>query len=228
MTKLTPAARAPRRTHLGWLGPVVVLVGVVAAGAAIWYMRAARPVPGEVIDRFVISIDPHRAIVLREEANGEHSFIEMREGETVRWQALIPRYAGSKGRPAIAWSDRAVTVRVERSGRAEVFAFALDTAQKIGAFRLAPEHEPIETEPTGPITFTDHVRSYEIVGGTLWHQLIAIDLVKGIGIWKVDVGDAPIEAIGEHDGRVWISQRGVKRWFDAATGRDTPDAAPLN
>ena len=226
MPPLAPQARAPRRSHLGWLGPVIVIVGVAVAGVAIWYMRAARPVPGDVID--TIAIDPHRTIVVREEASSEHSFIELREGETVKWQALIPHYAGAKARPAIAWSDRAVTVRVERNGRAEVFAFSLGTAQKLGAFRLAPEHEPIEMEPTGPITFTDHVRSYEIVGATTWHQLIAIDLTKGAGAWKVDLGAAPIEASGVARGLVWISQGGARRWFDAATGRETPEPAALN
>ena len=47
----------------------------------------------------------------------------------------------------------AVTVRVERDGRAEVFAFAIAaTPTKLGAFRLAPEHEPITTAAAG----TDH------------------------------------------------------------------------
>lgn len=220
------AARAPRRTHLGWLGPVIVLVGVAAAGVAVWYMRAARPVPGEVID--TIAIDPHRTIVLRKEARSEHSFLELHEGDKLKWQALIPHYAGEKGRPAVAWSDHALTVRVERQGRAEIFAFALDTAQKLGAFRLAPEHEPIELEPTGPITFTDHVRSYEIVGGALWHELDAIDLRKGTGVWKVELGVDPIEAAGVERGRVWISQHGARRWFDAVTGAATPDPTPLN
>ena len=110
--KIERAARAPKKTHLGWLGPIIVLVGVAAAGVAVWYMRAARPVPGEVIDTIVL--DPHRTITLRREAKSEHSFIELREGGTLKWQALIPHYAGSKGRPGVH------TERFERKERLSV------------------------------------------------------------------------------------------------------------
>jgi hypothetical protein len=159
-------------------------------------------------------------LVVRHEAASERSFIELREGDTVKWRALVPPYAGAKGRPAIAWSDKAVTVRVSRNGRAEVFAFAMDTAHKLGAFRLAPEREPIETHATGPITLTDHVRGYELVGGTGWNQLIAIDLVRGGGVWKVDLGAEPITDAGIDDGRLWLVQGSTRRVLDATTGTE--------
>src|SRR5689334_17258004 len=100
-------------------------------------MQSVRPVAGEVID--TIQMDARRSLVLRKETKSDRSFIELRDGDTVKWQALIPHYAGSKGRPAVAWSEKAVTVRVERDRRAEVFAFALQNAQKLGAYRLAVE-----------------------------------------------------------------------------------------
>jgi len=217
---------AERKVRLGFLGPAIVIVGVVAAGLLIWFMQTQRPVAGEVID--TIAIDAHHTLVLRKEATSDRSFIELREGPNVTWQALIPHYAGAPGRPAVAWSDRAVTVRVERNGRAEVFAFARGTAHKLGALRLAAQHEPIQMHASGPISLTDHVRGYELVGGADWHQMIAIDLSKGSGAWMTDLGAAPIESAGIQGSTLWISQGGRRRTFDAATGRETPGDKPLN
>lgn len=214
-----------RRTRLGWLGPVIVLIGAAVAGLAIWFMQAVKPRAGDVIDR--IAIGPSRAIVVRKEATSERSMIEVVEGSELKWQALIPHYAGAPGRPAVAWSEKAVTVRVERDGRAEVFAFAMDNAHKLGAFRLAPDHEPIATQPQGPITLTDHVRAYEIVGGADWHQLVAVDLVHGGGVWKVDLGREAVTDGGVDPGAVWLVQGGHRRTFDATTGRELSETKAL-
>lgn len=219
---------AERKVRLGFLGPAIVIVGALVAGLAIWFMATQRPVPGDVIDTVVI--DPHHSVVLRKEAKSDRSFIELHEGSELKWQALIPHYAGTPGRPGIAWSDRAVTVRVERDGRAEVFAFARGTAQKLGTLRLAHEKEPITMHAGGPISLSDHAhpRSFEIAGGTDWHQVFAIDLTNGSGLWKADLGPAPIEDAGVEGANLWISQGGRRRTFDAATGRETPAAKPLN
>lgn len=217
---------AERKVRLGFLGPAIVIVGAVAAGLLIWFMQTQRPVAGDVID--TVSIDPQHSLVLRKEATSDRSFIELREGPDVKWQALIPHYAGAPGRPAVAWSDRAVTVRVERNGRAEVFAFARGTAQKLGTLRLAAQHEPIQMHANGPISLTDHVRSYELVGGADWHQVIAIDLSNGTAAWQTDLGPAPIEAAGIEGASLWISQGGRRRTFDVATGREVPADKPLN
>jgi hypothetical protein len=215
-----------RRVRLGYLGPAIVIVGAVVAGIAIWYMQTQRPVPGAVIDTF--AIDSQRSLVVRREASSDRAFVELREGDAVKWRALVPPYAGAPGRPAIAWSEKAVTVRVSRNGRAEVFAFAMDNASKLGAFRLAADRGPIATHPQGPITLTDHVRAYEIVGGDGWHQLVAIDLVRGGGLWHVDLGAEPITAGGVDGGRVWVRQGAGQRAFDAATGRELPDSKQAN
>lgn len=214
------------KVRLGWLGPAIVSVGAVVAGLAIWFMTSVRPEAGEIID--TIQIGAGHSLVVRNEVKSDRSFIELRQGDTVKWQALIPHYAGSKGRPAVAWSDKAVTVRVERNGRAEVFAFSMGNAAKLGAYRLAVEREPITTHPEGPITMTDNVRAYEIVGGVDWHHLVAVDILRGGGIWKVDLGRAPITAGGVAGGQVWVEQAGQRRSFDGATGRETSDNKPLN
>jgi hypothetical protein len=216
--------------RLGWIGPAIVIVGLAIGGVAVWYWREVQPVPGEEIDRIPcaeLGGDGGGTFIVRSEQGGDRSFLEEHagspfSGDHVVWQALIPHYAGSRGRPAIACSHGTVTVRVERSGRAEVFGFATSDGEKIGGYRLATEHEPIHVEPTGPITLTDHVRSYEIVGGPGWHQLIAVDLASGQGLWKVDLGPEPVGDGGVAEHAVWIRQGSRERAFSPQTGRESP------
>lgn len=211
----TRAVPVPRRRH-GWLGIAIVALGVAGAIAGALYFVHAQPKAGAVID--TIPIAQNAEVVIRAEEGGSRNFLELHADGKLRWQAYIPHYAGSKGRPAIAWGKDTLTVRIERDGRAEVFAYSLDTAAKIGGYQLAVEHEPIATQPTGPITLTDHIRSYELVGGPDWHQLIAVGLGTGYGLWKVDLGPAPVTDGGVKDGTVWIQQGAVRRVFDAVTG----------
>lgn len=214
------ARRAGTKKALGYLGPAIVLVGFAVAGVAIWYVRTAAPVPGDIVDK--IESDSSHIFVIRADAKDpRRSFLELRDHDTVKWQALIPHYAGAPGRPAIAWSHNVVTVRVERAGRAEVFAFTIDSHEKVGALRLAPEHEPITTQASGPITLSDHVRSYELAGGADWNQVVAIGLDNGKGVWKVDLGPAPVTNAGIEGANLWIEQGGKRRSFDLRSGAPT-------
>jgi hypothetical protein len=214
------------KRRLGWLGPIIVLVGAIVAGLGTWYMVTARPKAGDVIDRIPIT---KGEIVIRAEQGGTRSFVELHENGALKWQAMIPTYAGAPGRRAVAWNDKAITVRVDRNrGRAEVFAFARATSSKLGALRLAQNHEPIRMHAEGPITLTDHVRAYELVGGADWHELIAVDLATGEGAWRAVLGKSPITAGGVEDGKVWLEQAGKRRWFDTATGREQPVTQSLN
>jgi hypothetical protein len=211
------------RRLLAYIGPIIVLVGIAVAALGAWYATTARPEPGDVIDTF--TLDTKRTLIVRGERGGARSFLELREGDTVKWQALIPHYAGAKGRPAIAWSSHAVTVRIERGGRAEVFAFALAgtrSGAKLGGARLAKEHEPVRMHAQGPITLTDHLRSFEIVAGAGWAQIVAIDLGSGELAWKKDLGPGPVTAGGVDGEIVWIEAGGRRRGFLTANGRDTP------
>lgn len=213
--ELPPTRKRPR---LGWLGPVIVIVGAAVAGVGAWYVVHARPHAGAVID--TIQIDPDSQFVIRAEDGGDRSFLELqRKGETV-WQAMIPHYAGAQGRPAIAWSDVAVTVRVERSGKAEVFALAMHDSAKLGGFRLAPEREPIKTQKTGPITLTDHIRSYELVGGDKWHELVAVELRTGKALWKADLGHWEVQDAGVTLPYVWVVQANQKRYYNVLNGNE--------
>lgn len=201
-----------------YLGPILFFIGAAVAGLAAWYVLYARPTPGAVID--TIHVDKGVDLVVRAEDGGDRSFLELHVGGELKWQALIPHYAGSKGRPAVAWCPSAVTVRVARDGHAEVFAFATVDARKIGGYKLAPEHEPITTQPEGPITLTDGARAYELVGGTDWHQIVGIDLATGKGIWKRDLGASPITDGGVDGSGIWLVQDGKRRLLDPATGFD--------
>ena len=202
--------------RMRWLGPGLFGGGVIVAIAAILYWLHARPVAGEEIDRMPCS---GATLVVRAEQGGDRNFIELRNGDDVKWQALIPHYAGAKGRPGIACGKRTMTVRIERGGRAEVWGIDLETGEKAGGYRLAEEHQPIHIEPTGPITLTDGSKAYEIVGGAGWHQLVAVDLLSGEGVWKADLGPEPIASGGvDPVGGVYVRQAGRERDFDPNTG----------
>jgi hypothetical protein len=210
----------PRREKLGWLGPAIVGVGAAVAALGVWYMVHARPTAGAVID--TIAIDGHRALVVRGEAGGERAFVELRDGDAVVWQALVPRYGGRPGAPGVAWCPTAVSVRVIRDGHAELFALAMHDASKLGGMRLAPAHGPIVENAAGPVTLTDHVRSYEVVSGPDWHQLVAIDLTSGRALWARELGAAPARAGGVTGGEVWIEQGAGPHGFAVMTGEDRP------
>jgi hypothetical protein len=201
-----------------YLGPILFFIGAAVAALGVWYARHAAPRPGAVID--TIPVDRGVELVLRGEDGGNRSFLELHMNGELKWQALIPHYAGAKGRPAVAWGPTAVTVRVERDGHAEVFGFAMRDAQKIGGYKIAPEHEPIATQPRGPITLTDHIRAYELVGGADWHQIVAVDLTTGKGVWKRDLGPAEITDGGVENGSIWLVQGGTRRVLDPTNGTD--------
>jgi hypothetical protein len=208
----------PRR-NLGWLGPAIVIVGAAVAGVGVWYMVHARPVAGAVIDRQ--RVDDHHALVVRAETTtgDQRAFVELREDDRVLWQALIPHYAGHAGATGLAWSATAVSVRVIRNARAEVFALAMHDASKLGSIRLAPQHEgPVIDEPGSPISLTDHQRSYEVVAGAGWHQLVALDLTSGKGVWSRELGPKPVRAGGVRGEQVWIDQGDGPRSFAVTTG----------
>jgi len=211
------------RSRLGWLGPAIVIVGAAVAAVGVWYVVHARPSAGAVID--TIAVDDRRALVVRAETGGERAFVELRDGDVVQWQALVPRYGGRAGAPGIAWSPTAVSVRVVRDGHAELFALAMRDASKLGGMRLAPQHGPIVDAP-GPVTLTDHVRSYEVVSGPDWHQLVAIDLRSGRALWSRELGAAPVRDGGVTQDAVWLDQGTGRQFFHTVTGAPGDPAAP--
>lgn len=212
------------KRRLGLLGPAIVLVGIAVAALATWFMIVSKPEAGAVVD--TIAIDKTRAFVVRAEAgDGERNFVELRDGDRLVWRAIVPTYAGRPGAPGIAWNDLAVSVRVIRSGRAEIFAIAATNGSKLGGFKLSPGKGPVTKQTSGPVTLTDHVRSYEIVSGAGWNQLVAIDLGTGEASWKQDLDAAVIEAGGIDGEFVWIRQAGRTRRFRRVDGSETASAS---
>jgi len=214
----SPAAPRNPRRRLGWLGPAIVIAGVAIAGVGTWYMAAARPRVGAVID--TIRIDDRSSLVVRAEQGGDRNFVELHDGDRLVWQALVPPYAGRPGAPGIAWNQTAISVRVLRNQRAEVFALARRDAAKLGSFGLAPGQGPAVIATRGPVTLTDHARSYELVGGAGWHQLVAFDLSTGEALWKQDLGPAEIEDGGLEGGAVWLRQGAGRRAFRVIDGAE--------
>ncbi len=180
--------------RLGLLGPGIVVVGAGVAALGIWYWHHAQPVVGAKID--TIRVDPRSEFVVYAEAGGgDRDFVELHVGGELRWQALVPHYEGRVGAPGIAWSQDVATVRVNRDGREELFVLSVKDATKVGGMRLAVEHEPIplQTEANSTmVTLSDHFRTYELVAGGDWHQLVAVDLTNGTGLWKLELGKSAI------------------------------------
>ena len=208
----------PRRSRLGWLGPLLFGIGVIVALGGVWLIVSSRPKAGALID--TLAVDGATQIRVLAEDGGDRNFVELRHGDKIEWQALVPPYGGRPGAPGIAWNDIAVTVRVVRDGRAEVFALARRDASKLGGFTLAPNHGPILRSAPGPVTLTDHVRSYELVAGPDWHQLVGVDLASGNGLWRVELGAAPVDTAGIDGDTIWVVQRGQRRGFRTSDGTE--------
>jgi hypothetical protein len=203
-----------------------VIAGAAVAALGVIYWMHARPAAGDTIASYgAPEAGEGASLIVRAERGGARAFLELHgtsplSGDYVVWQALVPHYAGDAHRPGLAWSHDVVTIRVERGSRAEVFALSMRDGSKLGGFRLAVEHEPVRTQPTGPITLTDHTRAYEVVGGDGWHQLIAVDLATGQGLWKVELGPEAVVDGGASAGRVWVTQGARTKAFASASGSD--------
>ena len=202
--------------RLGWLGPSIVGLGAVIAAIAIWWFVSHRPQPGAEIDR--IRLDPVTELVIRAEATSDRVFVELHRENKLVWQALVPPYAGRPGAPGVAWSADVLTIRVIRNQRAELFALQIRDAAKLASIKLAPDHGPAIKSTHGPVTLTDRLRSYELVEGEGWHQLVTLDLASGHALWKQELGPAPIDDAGISDGAVWVRQGATTRRFRPLDG----------
>jgi len=207
-----------RRIRLGWLGPLIVVAGMVVAGLGLWVMLKNKPTPGAVIDE--VELADKAKVVVRAEDNGTRSFIELHVDGAMKWQALVPPYAGRRGVPGISWSDKVLMVRVIRDRRAEVFALAMHDSTKLGGIHLAPDKGPVARDVPGPLTLTDHIRSYELVSGDGWARIVAIGINLGKIVWTRDLPTTPIESAGLEAGFVWLQQGGEKRWFNVFSGKE--------
>lgn len=211
----------PRKSRLGFLGPGIVIAGLIIGGIGVWIIYKNKPEAGAVIDTIVV--DDKTKIVIRDEHGGDRDFVELVENGEVKWQALVPPYAGKPGRPGVTWSDVAVSVRVIRGGKAELFSLARANGSKLGGTHLAAEHDKIKLDAPGPLSISDHVRTYEIVAGDGWNEVTAIDLKLGTPLWKKELGPAPITGGSIEGGQLILEQAGTKygkRWLNIFTGKE--------
>lgn len=214
-----------RKTRLGFLGPGIVIAGLVIGGFGAWMIYKNKPEAGGIIDTFVV--DATTKIVVRAEAGGDRSFVELVSGDEVQWQAMIPPYAGAPGRSGVSWSDVAVAVRVVRDGKAELFSLARANGSKLGGTHLAPEHDAIKLDAPGPLSLSDHLRSYEIVAGEGWTQVVAFDLKLGSILWTKELGATPVTGGAVEGGQLVLEQAGTKygkRWLNVFTGKEDRSA----
>ncbi len=206
------------KRRLGLLGPIIVLVGAAAAAAGVYLVVANKPKPGAVIETVVL--DSTAKIIVRAEDGGVRNFVELHVGDDLKWQALVPPYGGRPDATGIAYSDVAVSVRVIRDHKAEVFALAIRDSEKLGGIHLGGDHGAIREPSTGPVTLSDHIRSYEIVGGADWNTMTAIDLRNGTKLWTTELGKEPITAGEVTGGLVQLEQAGAKRYFRVFSGKE--------
>ncbi len=210
-----------RKTRLGFLGPGIVIAGLIIGGFGAWMIYKNKPETGGVIDTLVV--DDATKIVIRAEAGGPRAFVELQQDGNVTWQAMVPPYAGGPGRIGVTWSDVAVSVRVIRGEKAEVFSLARANGTKLGGIHLAAEHDKIKMNARGPLSFSDHARSYELVEGEGWNQIVAIDLKLGTALWKKELGPTPVTGGAIEGGQLVLEQAGTKfgkRWFNVFTGKE--------
>lgn len=211
--------------RLGFLGPSLVLLGAAVAAVGAWWMVHARANAGAYID--VVALDEHTALAVRSERSTARAFVELHrlvQGEAqVQWQALVPRYAGRPGAPGLAASKQAISVRVVRDGRAELFGLSMRNAAKLGGLHLArerPRHPSGNTLPAA-VTLFDGAASFELVGSEAspaWAAVAAIELDSGRERWHRELGAEPVEAMWLSGETLWLRQAGQVRGLAVADG----------
>lgn len=216
----------PRRASGRWLAPTVLALGVAIGGLGVWFMLHARPTEDDYYE--VFALDDHTAVALRHERGSARSFLELVElGRGVRWQALIPPYAGRPGAIAIAASPTAITVRVKRDGKDELWALSTEDSEKLGQVQLLPGAPRAGAKPPAVITVSDLQQSFELVGDDAHATAVtAIHLADGVAQWHVDVGDA-VQAAWLDPRALWVrTANGQVRGLSRDTGAPIADAAP--
>jgi hypothetical protein len=192
-----------------WLAPLLLGLGVAIGSLGVWYAVHARPTAGDYYE--VFALDARTAVALRREVGSDRSFVELVElGRGVRWQALIPPYAGRPDAPGIAASQVAITVRVRRDGKDELWALSTEDADKLGQVELRSGDARAGARAPGVVTVADHVQSFELVGdATHATAVTAILLAEGRAQWRVDLGADGVA-------NAWLDGRAL--WIRTAAG----------
>lgn len=163
--------------------------GLGSLGA--WWLIRSRPTPGAFVD--AVATADGGAVLIRRERD-DRFFLEVHGPDRMRWRALIPRYAGAVGTPAIAATPRVVTARVARDGHPFVFAFDTVHGAKIASFDL------VDDGPGDPAAYTAPGRATVFGGG--WSvevlarpdggaRLLGMQLDAHRLAWKVELAAWP-------------------------------------
>lgn len=196
---------------------MLVIVGLLGGGFGIWYTVHVRPVPGRFIDGF--ALDDESYIAIREQPGTDRNFIEVTRQNQQLWQAMIPHYAGRVGAPAIGVSPTAMTVRIARRGRSEVFGLSLTDARKMGALLLGKDRKPTASSHCGEIiTLTADGHAFELLSTEQDNAIASVDVSTGAAGWQAPLGKSPITDAGVTNGVVWIIQGATITAFRAADG----------
>jgi hypothetical protein len=204
-----------------------VILGLVVGGVGVWFLRAARPAAGALIDRIHDARDRY-TIEIVHEASSDRAFLRWRDDASdAHWEALIPPYAGAAGRPAVATSATAVSVRIVRD-RPELWVFATGTngeVTKLGAIGLEG-YAPGGWDRAGRstvVTGGDGVRGFEVVDGKTGTAVVAIDLGRGSVLWHREF-PGPIKGLWVlPDGRIEVATSNQSWVLAAQTGGSERD-----
>jgi hypothetical protein len=211
------------RTVSGTIGPILVAVGVAAGITAGVWMSQARPRAGALID--LVAIDGEWAIAVRQEQGGPRSFVELvSSSRGKQWGAYLPPYAGTASAPGVAISELAISVRVNRDGRAQAWMLSSASASKLGSVTLSGERPAVKSGYSLPglTTLYRDGRSFEIIGELgehPWAELIALDLNVGRILWRTPLPSSQLVGGQIHGDVVAIQLPDRSLTFDAATGR---------
>jgi hypothetical protein len=173
---------------------LVMVLGLGLGSLGAWWVVHARPRPGDFID---VRATNEGAVVIRRERSSDHAFLEIYDGSHLRWRGMVPQYAGRPGAPAMAMSNRSVTVRVARGGHPHLFAFDAATGAKVDSFDLTPDAPPDASAYTlaTVATVNDGAHGAEILaapgGGTL---VIGVALDERRLAWKKTVPGTATDA----------------------------------
>ncbi|HEY4179837.1 MAG TPA: PQQ-binding-like beta-propeller repeat protein [Kofleriaceae bacterium] len=206
------------RIRLGWLGPAIVIAGLAIGAVGIWIVIKNKPHVGAVIER--IDIGKGQELAIRKEDGGDRNFLEMYEKGQLKWESMIPTYAGDATHRAITWGEIAIATRVIRGGKAEIFALSRADGTKLGGVNLGVDHGAIKPGFAGQFSVTDGKRCYEIVAGDTWNQVMTIDMQTGKALWKRDFPAPAATSVRVEGGNLVIEHAGKSRWFNVFTGKE--------
>lgn len=209
----------PPRASGKWLAPTVLGIGVTVGVLGIWVMVRSRVHAGAYFE--VLATDGPYAVALRHQDDSSRDFLELVEiGHGVRWQALVPLYAGTPTAPGLAASPNAITVRVRRDGRDELWAMSTRDAEKLGQLGLEPGAEAPGVRPPAVVTVADAVQSFEFAGAPdRATTIVGIELANGAPKWRIELGSVTVRGAWLDDTTLWIDTGAAPMGIDRATGK---------